>query len=593
VEPPRAEEAVLTRDADAPSAEIERFGLLVRQGLIREEDLAATCREARQGQVSVESLLVSRRRISKRAIGESLSAFYGCPFREFEEGIRPPPELVARIGRGHLKNNLWFPLGAEGDVVEILIDDPRCAWRLQDVQHVFPGARLRLYVGLRDDILRFLHVFRDGRGAPSAGAIGSILQQLKSEPRVEDAPSEERELECGDSAIIRLVNQIVVDAVKAEASDIHVEPNPHKDLFIRFRVDGECRIYQRVPRSYRRALVSRIKIMAGLDIAERRKPQDGKIAFRLPDRAIEIRVAVIPTFADDEDVVMRLQASSEVRPLEAIHLSPENLRRLRGLLERPHGIILCVGPTGSGKTTTLHSALATLNGPDRKIWTAEDPIEISQFGLRQVQVRPKIGLTFAAALRAFLRADPDVIMVGEMRDRETIETGIQASLTGHLVLSTLHTNSAVETVLRLLDMGVDPFNYADALLGVLAQRLLRTVCAGCREWREAPPEVYDRMARVCGEAALLRLGARRGELRLPRGKGCAACDYTGFRGRMGAHELLVSSDAVRKLIQGRAPAAELLAAGKAQGMSTLIQDGIAKCLQGHVAYDEVQALGAF
>ncbi len=277
--------------------------------------------------------------------------------------------------------------------------------------------------------------------------------------------------------------------INRRASDIHIEPNVgKKNVEVRYRVDGDCAIYQTLPYSYRAAVISRIKIMSNLDITVRRIPQDGKIKFKRPHGdEIELRVATIPTQGGVEDVVMRILAKGETMPIEAMGLSERNFNEMLKILAKPYGMILVVGPTGSGKTTTLHAALHHINKPDRKIWTAEDPVEITQYGLRQVQVQPKIGFDFAAAMRAFLRADPDVIMVGEMRDFETAKTGVEASLTGHLVFSTLHTNSAPETITRLLDMGIDPLNFADALLGILAQRLVRTLCKDCKEALSSDP----------------------------------------------------------------------------------------------------------
>jgi type II secretory ATPase GspE/PulE/Tfp pilus assembly ATPase PilB-like protein len=332
--------------------------------------------------------------------------------------------------------------------------------------------------------------------------------------------------------------------------------------------------------------------MARLDIAERRKPQDGKIKFRLPDREIELRVATIPTAGlDNEDVVMRILSASEPMPLEQLALSERNVRTLRNLLDKPYGLILCVGPTGSGKTTTLHSALGAINTPDRKIWTAEDPVEITKHGLRQVQVHPRIGFNFAVAMRAFLRADPDVIMVGEIRDQETAEISIEASLTGHLVLSTLHTNSAVETITRLLEMGMDPFNFADALLGVLAQRLARTICQSCKEPYHPGKEEYDALVHEYGEEAFTTLGIPYDErFLLFSGKGCEVCHHTGYKGRIGLHELLVSSEEIKRLIHAHAMVPELLKVAVVQGMTTLVQDGILKTLQGWTDYNQVKAV---
>src|SRR5258705_4304496 len=335
---------------------------------------------------------------------------------------------------------------------------------------------------------------------------------------------------------------------------MHMEPQGSKrETRIRSRVDGRCFEYLQVQAVYRRALVSRLKIMAGLDIAERRKPQDGKIKFQIGERTIELRAATIPTSGvGNEDIVLRILAAEELIHLDKLKMTPRNLRQFRELLAKPYGLILCAGPTGSGKTTTLHSALGAINTPDRKIWTAEDPVEITQRGLRQVQVNPKIGFNFAAAIRAFLRADPDVIMVGEIRDHETAEVAIEASLTGHLVLSTLHTNSAVETVSRLLEMGIDPFNFADSLLGVLAQRLARTLCRECRESYHPAKEEYDALAYGFSEEAFAGLKISYDDrFTLYRGKGCPSCRDTGYKGRIAFREVLLLRRQIKQLIKAR------------------------------------------
>jgi type II secretory ATPase GspE/PulE/Tfp pilus assembly ATPase PilB-like protein len=332
--------------------------------------------------------------------------------------------------------------------------------------------------------------------------------------------------------------------------------------------------------------------MASLDIAERRKPQDGKIKFKMSDKEIELRVATIPTAGYNEDVVMRILAASEPLPLDKMGFSDRNLKELKRISEFPYGIILCVGPTGSGKTTTLHSVLGNVNEPEWKIWTAEDPVEITQYGLRQVQVQPKIGFTFAMAMKAFLRADPDVIMVGEMRDKETAETGIEASLTGHLVLSTLHTNSAVETVTRLLDMGCDPFSFADAMLGVLAQRLAKRLCKDCKEKYHPTQAEYDEIVAAYGKSWWDKHGrpAYNDQFMLYRPKGCDTCNRGGFKGRVGLHELMIGTDNTKKLIQQKAKTEELLHATMEDGMTTLVQDGIEKTLNGLTTFKEVKAV---
>jgi type II secretory ATPase GspE/PulE/Tfp pilus assembly ATPase PilB-like protein len=414
-------------------------------------------------------------------------------------------------------------------------------------------------------------------------------------------------VEQSDTSLVRLINSMIVEAHTQGVSDIHIETRPGREkVKVRFRVDGLLRPYLELPHTYRQALIARLKIMCDLDISERRRPQDGKINFVrfVANCPIELRVATIPTTNGLEDAVLRILASAKPLPLDSLGMSPHNLAHLKKAVERPYGMVLCVGPTGSGKTTTLHSALSFINTPERKIWTAEDPVEITQAGLRQVQVNPKIDWTFAKALRTFLRADPDVIMVGEIRDHETAQIAVESSLTGHLVLSTLHTNSAPETITRLLDMGMDPFNFADALLAVLAQRLVRRICSGCRTATPATGEQIEELVNdslhIWGdhpqaptrEATLADWTSRYavdGRLMFFKGTGCAKCGNTGVKGRAGLHELLTVSKGVRQLIQqgGRAEAILQLAMG--EGMRTLRQDGIEKVLAGVTTIEEVRA----
>ncbi|WP_334134595.1 GspE/PulE family protein [Tepidimonas sp.] len=431
-----------------------------------------------------------------------------------------------------------------------------------------------------------------------------LVAELASDNGVDGA--DERPIEQSDNTLVKLVNSMIIEAFHQRASDIHIEPYPGREkVVIRFRVDGELRPYLELPSNYRNALVARIKVMCDLDISERRKPQDGKIHFRrfggLP---IELRVATIPTANGLEDVVMRILNASEALPLEGLHLSPRNLTEIERVLTRPYGLLLCVGPTGSGKTTTLHAALRRLNTPNRKVWTAEDPVEITQRGLRQIQVNPKIGWTFANALRALLRADPDVIMVGEIRDAETAEMAVEASLTGHFVMSTLHTNSAAETILRLRDLGVDPFSFADSLQAILAQRLVRRLCPACVRYDPVSPERLGELMRdyqaqlppdhpLRDEAALEREWrarfSRDGELRLGHAPGCSECGQTGYRGRLALHELLVTTPAMRQLVQSSASPADLMAQAIRDGMRALRQDGIEKVLAGLTSLAEVRA----
>jgi type II secretory ATPase GspE/PulE/Tfp pilus assembly ATPase PilB-like protein len=571
-----------------------KFDLIVSSGLITQKELEAAAQEAREKKIEIESILMEKHKIAKREIGKSLSAYYQCPFVDFKDVVVIPPELIKNISLNYLKANYWVPLRRDADTVDILIDNPHSLQMIQDIKRFFQVKDIKIFVGLREDIRRIIILFTsDVDPYFGKSSISEILVDLVTEHQGKNEGDTEPLIDENDSAIVRLANQIIIDAYEGEASDIHIEPySDRSETRIRFRVDGSCYEYEKIPAAYRRALASRFKIMARLDIAERRRPQDGKIRFRMPHGDIEIRVATVPTSGGaDEDVVMRILTASEPMPLDKLKMSERNLTQFKGILEKPYGIILCVGPTGSGKTTTLHSALGYLNKPETKIWTAEDPVEITQYGLRQVQVHPKIGLDFAAAMRSFLRADPDVIMVGEMRDKETCEIGIEASLTGHLVLTTLHTNTAVETVVRLLEMGMDPFNFSDALLGVLGQRLARTICKDCKQTFHPAREAYDSMVAGYGEEAFADLGiAYNDAFVLYRGKGCDACKGTGYKGRIALHELLVVTEEIKRLIQTRATVTDMLKLAKEQGMTTLVQDGIIKCLQGWTDYKQVKAV---
>lgn len=413
-----------------------------------------------------------------------------------------------------------------------------------------------------------------------------------------------------DNILVRMINSLIEEAIALKASDIHIETQAEpRKVRIRLRVDGELVTHLEVEARFRFALVARIKIMANMDISEHRKPQDGKIDFsRFGGSRCELRVVTVPTSNGLEDVVLRLLAGSKALPLSQIGLNQKDLATLQMVARKPYGLILVCGPTGSGKTTTLHSLISDINTESRKIWTAEDPIEITQQGLRQVQVNSRIGWTFAAAMRTFLRADPDVIMIGEVRDEETARIAIEASLTGHLVMSTLHTNSAAESVARLLEIGLDPFNFSDSLLAILAQRLVRRYCPHCVTSRPADPDEVRYLAmqylegvRPYDEADLEVLIER---WRLEFGQiddsgvqalrsftsvGCKRCENHGFKGRLGIYELLQNSDPIRAHIRKRDAASEIRLSALQDGMKTLRQDGIEKVLSGLTALSEVVA----
>ncbi len=576
-----------------------KYGLLVDKGLISEKDLEAAVGNARINQIDVSKVLIEDLRIPKEEVGKALSAFYNCPFWE-PAGRNIPADIKSRVTLEVLKKNTFAPVEKREGTIFVAVEDPYDLTRLDAVKAMNLAPRVEAMVGLRQDILEYISV-SFGQAAPTGADdqdLGRIITELGSgeEDEVEGGEGEQvgqAEIDETDSGIVKLANQIIIDGYNRGASDIHVEPyGKTAPTQVRLRIDGDCVKYLEVPAPHRNALVQRFKIMSKLDIAEKRKPQDGKIRFRGPMGTIELRVATIPTSGGNEDVVMRILAASKPLPIEKMGFSARNLEEFKKIVSKPYGICLVVGPTGSGKTTTLHSGLGFINTVDMKIWTAEDPVEITQAGLRQVQVHPKIDFTFAHAMRAFLRADPDVIMVGEMRDHETAAIGIEASLTGHLVFSTLHTNSAPETITRLLDMDIDPFNFADALLGILAQRLVRTLCKDCKEaYAPDQNEFAELMEEYGGAQQWDRLGVRYSpDLRLYRPKGCSKCGNTGYKGRMGIHELLVASDACKRLIQKRSPIEELRNQAMSDGMATLLQDGIQKVLAGHTDFKQVRAV---
>jgi len=573
------------------SRERSLLDCIAYRGLVTSVELDAAVEESLSREVHLETILVDQYRVSKPALGSALSEFYQCPYVPYDERTIIDSELLKNLSVDYLRKNSWIPLKRQGAVLDIVTNDPHDLEKGLDIRRAFPGATIRFSVGLRRDIEQYLLV---ATGHTNGDSITHILGELVDEAGLErSAEVERREIDENDSAIVRLANQIIAEAYRLAASDVHIEPySDRKETAVRFRVDGSCFTYMRIPAAYRRAIVSRLKIMANLDIAERRKPQDGKIRYKLAkDREIELRVATLPTTGNNEDVVLRLLTAKETMSLESMDFPSGVLQAVKELSEQPHGIFLCVGPTGSGKTTTLHAVMKHINTDERKIWTAEDPVEITQEGLRQVQVHPKIGFTFASAMRAFLRADPDVIMIGEMRDKETADIAIEASLTGHLVMSTLHTNSAVETVTRLLDMGCDSFNFADAMLGILAMRLCKRICSCCKEDYHPTQQEYDELVRGYGEKHWEKLGVTHtNDLRLYRGKGCEVCNQTGFKGRVALHELLVGTEEIKNLIQNRARTAEILCVAMQDGMVTLLQDGIQKVLKGLTAYRQVRAV---
>ncbi|UCD89025.1 MAG: GspE/PulE family protein [Desulfobacterales bacterium] len=570
-----------------------KFDYFLENHVLTQKELDKAIADSRKTRLPVENVLMADFQISKQDIGKALSKFYNLPFVAYNSNLPTPRDLLEGLNVPFMRNYVWVPFSMEDGKIVILIDNPHDLQKVGEIKSLFSGKPITFKVSLKQDILDYIKLFTQAQTEQVSR--DEIMTQLRTEDGEDfddDFSLHDTELYDQQSTVAKLVNTMIIDAYNRKASDIHIEPYFGQAAQVRIRVDGSCREFDTIPKKSWRKVVSRIKIMAGLDIAERRKPQDGKIDFKkFGGLDIELRVATVPTQGGIEDIVMRILAAGEPIPLDQMGFSTRNYENFLSAVTQPYGIIFLCGPTGSGKTTTLHSALGYINKAERKIWTAEDPVEITQRRLRQVQVKPIIGYDFAAAMRAFLRADPDVIMVGEMRDKETTSIGIEASLTGHLVLSTLHTNSAPESITRLLDIGMDPFNFADAILCILAQRLVRTLCKNCKEAYHPSKTEYDELVREYGSEELFNKHVNipyTDDLTLNRAKGCDECNNTGYAGRMGLHELLMGTDTMKKLIQTSANMEVLRDQAIKEGMTTLKQDGIAKIFSGNCDLFEVR-----
>ncbi|HYA19402.1 MAG TPA: GspE/PulE family protein [Burkholderiales bacterium] len=588
-----------------------KYDYLVADAVISAEEYELATRSARRKNIDIEDVLIDEFQVKLPSLGQSLSKFYQVPYEPFRADRIKPAELLKNLKRDFVQNSSWVPIEETKDGLIILTTDPERIKGSRVANNVFPKHKLLYRVCTNREFISTLDSLY-GAGGMDVATVGELLSGLDEELEGEGGGADEISA-AADNELVKLVNKIIIDAYHQGASDIHIEPYPGKaKTEIRFRKDGSLVPYIEIPASYRSALVTRIKIMCDLDISEKRKPQDGKIKFKkFGPLDIELRVATIPSQGSVEDIVMRILGAGEPIPLEKLALSEHNLNTLKGVISKPYGLFFVCGPTGSGKTTTLHSVLGYINTPETKIWTAEDPVEITQKGLRQVQMNPKAGLTFAVAMRSFLRCDPDVIMVGEMRDKETVSIGIEASLTGHLVFATLHTNSAPESIIRLLDMGMDPFNFSDALLGVLAQRLAKRLCSKCRKphtvsrnefklllmeyceelrntrsWQKDPSaafkQVHHDWVKLFGDSS--------GQFTLYEPGACQECDGTGYRGRVGLHEMLVGTNALKRNIQEHAMVTQLFTTAIEDGMRTLKQDGIEKVLMGLTDMRQVRAV---
>ena len=605
--------ALVQRQRPRPTVVVKgKYDHLVAKAVLSADELERATGIARHKNIDIETVLIDEFKVKPAAIGEALAAYFGVAFEPFKSDRIKPPELLKNIGREFVESGRWVPIDEIGEGIVILTTDPEELRTSKVVNNVYPKSKIIYRVCCDRDFSKTLdQLYGVTASAADRESIGELLSDMEDEG--EEGGDEDVKSAAADNEIVKLVNKIIVDAVQQKASDIHIEPYPGKGRTeIRFRKDGILQPYISVPHAYRNAIVARIKIMCDLDISERRKPQDGKIKFKkFGPLDIELRVATVPSQGGVEDIVMRILGGGAPIPLDSLGLSKRNLEQTKETVSKPYGLFFLCGPTGSGKTTTLHSVLGWLNKPETKIWTAEDPVEITQRGLRQVQMNPKAGVTFAVAMRAFLRCDPDIIMVGEMRDKETVAIGIEASLTGHLVFATLHTNSAPESINRLLDMGMDPFNFADALLGVLSQRLTRKLCSECKRAHVATQaelkvlleeyslellatESWKKGVKAAKDAQMqswiAEFGNDKGEITLFEAVGCEICGGTGYKGRVGLHELLVGTDAIKKNIQEHARVAVMFATALESGMRTLKQDGIEKVLMGITDIHQVRSV---
>src|SRR6266480_4147574 len=569
--------AIALKQRQKPQGLKTKYDFLLSDAVISAAEFELAARSARKKAVDVETVLIEEFQVKIPAIGAALAKFFGVPYEPFKPDRIKPMDLLKKLKRDYVESNQWVPIEEAKEGLVILCLDPERVKSSRIVQNVFAARKLAYRVTTLKEFRETLKAFY-GAEAADTGDIGDMLSGLEEDEAPAEMAGDDDVSAAADNELVKLVNKIIIDAYNQGASDIHIEPYPGKGKTeIRLRKDGTLVPYIEVPGSYRNAMVARIKIMCDLDISEKRKPQDGKIKFKkFGPLDIELRVATIPSQGGVEDIVMRILSAGEPIPLDKLGLSPSNLPKLKETVSKPYGLFFCCGPTGSGKTTTLHSVLGFLNTSDTKIWTAEDPVEITQKGLRQVQVNKKAGLDFAVVMRSFLRADPDIIMVGEMRD-----------------------------------MGMDPFNFADALLGILAQRLAKRLCGKCKQaYAPGADEMKHMLQEYCSE--LLNTGSfkkdaksayenvyrdlarsyagDKGHFTLYRAKGCEACGNSGYKGRVGLHELLIASDTLKRLIQEHARVTEILAVSLEEGMRTLKMDGIEKVLQGITDMPQVRAV---
>jgi general secretion pathway protein E len=552
----------------------KRLGeILIERGKLDAANLERALRLQPESGDRLGALLVTLGVVSQRDVSEALAAQLGLPLVE-AAGYPEMPILEERVSARFLRESRALPLREDESELALAMADPTDAYTMNAFEMV-TGRTVRPLVAIPTELDAALErLYGAGKSA-----LGQIVGDVEQRDDIAfDADVQQLKDLASEAPVIRLVSLIITNALEMRASDIHIEPFENR-LIVRYRVDGVLHEIESPPRRLSSAVISRVKIMANLDIAERRLPQDGRIRLRVQGKEIDLRVSTVPTM-HGESVVMRILDKGGVAlDFDKLGFEADTLKAFLDVLFEPHGILLVTGPTGSGKTTTLYTALDRLNKPDVKILTVEDPVEYQMPGINQIQVKPQIDLTFANALRSIVRQDPDVIMIGEIRDLETAQIAVQSALTGHMVLSTVHTNDAASTVNRLLDMGVEDYLLTSTIVGILAQRLVRTLCQHCKESYTALPELVDELG--------LGKFAKAGKVTLYHAKGCKECGNTGFLGRISIMEMLPMSDPLRSLIMRHATSTELRAAAIKEGMLTMYEDGIRKSLAGVTTIEEV------
>src|SRR3989338_733899 len=549
--------------------------ILLESSSLTEEQLQQGLTVQREKGIKLGEALVQLKYLRLEDVLKALSIQLGFPFENHIEIEGIEPALVDSLAINFAKENEILPLKKDNGTLMVAMADPTNFYALDDLRLLYDCEVKPIIAGSYEIVNAINAVYNKttDKGQQAIDDLGEnageIAQDFNEPVDLLDASDE--------APIIRLVNSLLFRSVKQKASDIHVEPF-ERELVIRFRIDGVLYDVMHPPKRAQASIISRIKIMSGMNIAEKRLPQDGRIRIKIAGKDIDIRVSTIPT-SHDESVVMRLLDKSQViKDMASIGLASRIEEQMKQLIHRSHGILLVTGPTGSGKTTTLYTALSLINSVDRKIITVEDPVEYQLSGINQIPVNPKIELSFATGLRAILRQDPDVVMVGEIRDHETAEIAIQAALTGHLVFSTLHTNDAASSITRLLDMGIEPFLVSSSVIGIMAQRLVRTVCRNCAQ-KYVPSEAELQQMKVTLEALKGR--------KIYKAVGCQTCVQTGYAGRTGIHELLLMNDNIRALIMQGVDASTIKRQATQGGMKTLREDGVQNVLMGITTLEEI------